>query len=87
MVCCWSQCVPGVTQEGWGGIGKSVFCKVYQQHYTVVLIYTLTDCFSKCASGKDRMTDVVCVRNIVALLYLRCYSLLLLDLVLINTVL
>ena len=60
MVCCWSQCVPGVTQEGWGGIGKSVFCKVYQQHYTVVLIYTLTDCFSKFASRRDRMTDGVC---------------------------
>ena len=39
---------------------------------------------------KDRRrerVDVVCVRNIVVLLYLRCYLILALDVVLINTVL
>ena len=55
--CCWSQCVPGGTQEGWGGIGKSVYCKVYQQHYTVLLIYTLIHCCCMCANRRDRKIE------------------------------
>ena len=50
---------------GMGGIGKSVCYKVYQQHYTLLLIHTLTDYFSMCASTKNRITDNVCVKNIV----------------------